>query len=120
MTDTVVATLVWIALALHIVVLIVTLRSAGSRPLVPLLNLAVALSVLGYWVSRWYSYVFQGVTWSASDQIIPLYALLVCALSLLSLSGRYQALNWIAFGIHSVVILGAVLFVTFFRMDRLF
>ena len=48
--------------------------------------------------------------------------LLVCALAVMSLSSRHHlvALNWMAFVIHGVVALGAVLFVTFFRMDRLF
>lgn len=50
------------------------------------------------------------------------YALVVCALAVMSLSGRHHAvtLDWVVFVIHSVVVIGAVLFVTFFRMGRLF
>lgn len=90
--------------------------------MLPLLNLTTAAGVLAYWGYRWYGYLFQGVTWYASDQLVPLYAILVCALSVISLSGRHQAtaLNWVAFAIDSVVVIGAVLFVTFFRMRRLF
>jgi hypothetical protein len=90
--------------------------------LLPLLNLTSAVCVLAYWAYRWYGYLFHGVTWYASDQLVPLYAILVCSLTVLSLSGRYQAvaLNWVFFVIHSVAVIGAVLFVTLFRMSRLF
>ena len=82
------------------------------------LNLTLAACVLAYWVTRWYSYLFQGITWEASDQLFPLYAALVCALAIVSLSGRHHlvTLNWIVFAIHGVVTIGAVLFVTFFKM----
>ena len=122
MTDLLVATIAWIALGLHVVVGVATLRSGGWQPWLPLLNLTTAVSVLAYWAYRWYGYLFQGVTWYASDQIVPLYALLVCVLTITSLSGRYQAvaLNWVAFVIDGLVAIAAVLFATFFRMDRLF
>lgn len=122
MTDLLVATIAWIAMGVHVVVAVATLRSGGWQLWVPLLNLTTAGSVLAYWAHRWYGYLFHGVTWYASDQIVPLYALLVCLLTVMSLSGRYQAvaLNWIVFGIHGLVAIAAVLFVTFFRMDRLF
>jgi hypothetical protein len=80
-----------------------------------------AACVVAYWAYRWYGYLFEGVTWYASDQIFPLYAIAVCVLAVLSLTGRYEAvtLNWIVFVVHTVVAIGAVLFVSFFRM-RLF
>jgi hypothetical protein len=122
MTDLLIATLAWIALGVHLVVGIATVRSAGWRPWLPLLNLTIAVCVLAYWTQRWYGYLFRGVTWYASDQLVPLYALLVCVLTVASLSGRYQAvaLNWVAFVIDGLVAIAAVLFATFFRMDRLF
>ena len=122
MSDLLIATVAWIALGLHIVVGVATLRSGGWRPFLPLLNLTMAAGVVAYWAYRWYGYLFQGVTWYGSDQVVPLYALLVCALAVMSLSGRHQAvtLDWVIFVIHSVVAIGAVLFVTFFRMGRLF
>ena len=122
MSDLLIATVAWIALGLHIVVGVATLRSGGWRPFLPLLNLTMAAGIVAYWASRWYGYLFQGVTWYASDQIVPLYALVVCALAVMSLSGRHQAvtLDWVIFAIHTVVVIGAVLFVTFFRMGRLF
>ena len=118
MTNFQFAALAWTAFALHIVVGIVTVRSEGRRPWLPLLNLTIAICVLAYWASRWYGYLFRGVIWYASDQAIPLYAVLVCVLAVTSLSGRHRlvALDWAAFAIHSVVVVGAVLFVTFFKM----
>lgn len=84
----------------------------------PLLNLTIAGCVVAYWTSRWYGYLFRGVIWYARDQATPLYAALVCVLAVISLSGRHQlvALDWAAFAVHSVVVVGAVLFVTFFKM----
>ena len=121
MTNVMFATIAWIALGVHLVVGVAAFRSGGWRPWLPLLNLTTAACVVAYWVYRWYGYLVQGITWYASDQLIPLYAVLVCALAVISLSGRHQlmALNWMAFVIHGVVALGAVLFATFFRM-RLF
>ena len=121
MTDLMIAAVAWIALGLHLAVGIATLRSGGARPWLPLLNLTIAGGVLAYWASRWYGYLFHGVTWYASDQVIPLYAFLVCAVSVISLSGRYHvgALDWAAFAVHGVVAIGAVLFLNFFEM-RLF
>src|SRR5689334_1840089 len=105
MTDLLIATLAWIALGVHLVVGIATVRSAGWRPWLPLLNLTIAVCVLAYWTQRWYGYLLRGVTWYASDQLVPLYALLVCALTVASLSGRYQAaaLNWAVFAIDAIV-----------------
>ena len=49
---------------------------------------------------------------------MPLYAILVCVLAAGTLAGRWSAttLNWLVFTLHAVVFVGAVLFVTFFRM----
>jgi hypothetical protein len=122
MTDTVVTAVAWTALVLHVTVLVAMFRSGGWGPWLPLLNLTTAGCVVGYWANRWYGYLVHGITWYASDQILPLYALLICVLSVMSLSGVYRAaaLHWIAFVIHLIVVIGAVLFVTFFRMNRLF
>jgi hypothetical protein len=117
-----IAVIAWIALGLHIGAGFVALRSGRPRPVVPLLNLTSALCVLAYWGYRWWGYLFRGVTWYASDQLIPLYALLVCVLALVTLSGRPPAvaLNWIVFLFHTVVLVAALLFIKFFRLNRLF
>jgi len=112
------AIVAWTGLGLHLLVGILALRSAGSRQLVPALNLITAACVVAYWVQRWFGYVFRGITWNASDQAIPLYAICVSVLAGGTLAGRYSAvtLNWLVFTLHTVVFVGAVLFVTFFRM----
>jgi hypothetical protein len=122
MSDFVIGTIAWVALGLHVVVGLVALRSGQSRPLVPLVNLASATGVLAYWAYRWFGYLFRGITWYATDQLIPLYALLVCVLTVLSLSGRYPGvvLNWFVFFINGLVLIAAVLFLSFFRLNRLF
>ena len=121
MNNFAIAAIAWIGLAAHVVVGVMALRSGGSRPLVPLLNLITASCVLAYWANKWFSYLFRGITWYATDQLVPLYAILVCALSLLTLTGRQipGALTWLVFGIHLVVLMAAALFLTFFRMNRL-
>jgi hypothetical protein len=111
----------WLALAVQLLVGIVA-RQRGAIPLIPLLNLAAALGVLAYWGQRWYKYLFQGVIWYATDQLIPLYAILVCILAVLTLSGRYPGvlLNWLVYGVDTLVLLAAALFFSFFRINRLF
>ena len=118
MSNFALAVIAWAGLGLHLLVGILALRSTGSRQLVPALNLITAACVLAYWAQRWFGYVFRGITWNASDQAIPLYAICVCVLAGGTLAGRYSAvtLNWLVFTLHTVVFVGAVLFVTFFRM----
>ena len=118
MSNAVITAVAWIGLGLHLIVGILVLRSAAPRQLVPALNLATAACVVAYWAQRWFGYLFRGISWSAFDQAIPLFALAVCILAGLSLFSQYPAasLNWVAFVIHFAVCLCAVLFVTFFRM----
>jgi hypothetical protein len=49
---------------------------------------------------------------------MPLYAVIVCVLAAGTLAHRFSAtaLNWLAFTVHALACVGAVLFVTFFRM----
>ena len=118
MSNLVIAAIAWVGLGLHLIVGILALRSAASRQLVPALNLITAACVILYWVHRWFGYLSRGITWYASDQLIPLYAIFVCVLAGGTLASRYSAatLNWLVFAVHAVVLVGAVLFVTFFRM----
>ena len=77
--------------------------------------------VLVYWMRNWYSYLFHGITWYASDQWMPLYALGVCVLAGLTLAGKYRGAvpHALIFGSHTLVLIAAALFFTFFRMDRM-
>lgn len=122
MSNFAVAAMAWTGLGLHLIVGIVAIRTAGSRALVPALNFIIAASVLAYWVNRWFGYLFRGITWYVTDQVIPLYAIVVCVLAGVALAGRYPAvtLNWLVFIFHTAVFVAAVLFVTFFRINRLF
>lgn len=121
MNNTTVTALAWLALALHVVVGGVTLRRPGGPPLVPLVNLATGLCVLAYWAQKWYGYLTRGITWYLTDQLVPLYAVLVVVLAGLTLAGRTSGSlpHWLVFGIDAVVLLAAALFFTFFRMSRL-
>ncbi len=90
MNDSTIKPLVIFAMLVHIVVGIVVGTRRSDRPLLPLLNLLVALCILGYWIPRWYSYVARSITWYATDQLVPVYALLVCVLCGLALTGRLR------------------------------
>ena len=78
--------------------------------------------MLAYWIPKWYSDAIQGITWYATDQLVPLYALLVAALAVATLSGRYLSPvpHWVVFVIDALVLLAAAVFFSLFRMDRLF
>lgn len=112
----------WLAFAMQLVVAAAVLRYKASISLIALLNLVAALAVLAYWGMRWFGYLFRGVTWYATDQLLPVCALVVCILALLTLLGRYQgvAVHWTIFGSTTLVLLAAALFFSFFRTTRLF
>jgi len=121
------AMLAWIGVAAHLVVLVAMLRRPAvleSRPLLPLLNLAVAACVLAYWINEWYGYVARGITWYASDQALPAYAALVAILCALALTGRFDGrlahgFQWLVFVVDAIVFAGAAFYLSFARFDRM-
>ena len=121
MSDPVILAVTWLAFAVHVAVGVAAARAWTTLPLMPLVNAAVAVALLAYWMTRWYSYLFQGVTWYASDQALPLYAAVVLAFSAATLLGRFKggALHAVVLGVDGSVLLAAALFFTFFKMDRM-
>jgi hypothetical protein len=119
-TNTIVTTLVWFAFGVHVVAGIIG-RRPGGLPVVAGVNLLSAACVLSYWVVQWYSYLVRGIKWYATDQLVPLYALVVLLAALLTLTGRYQASwpTWVFFAIDTAVLVAAVLYFSFVRFDRL-
>jgi hypothetical protein len=122
MDDATIRAITWLALGIQLVVGAAVLRHKAPASLIPLLNLIAGGAVLVYWGRRWFDYLFRGITWYLTDQWIPAYALLVCVLAGLTLAGRFQgtAAHWLIFGLNTLVLLGAALFFSFFRMNRLF
>jgi hypothetical protein len=118
MSNLAITAIAWVGLAVHVLVAILARRSAQWRLLVPAVNFIVAACVVVYWAQRWFGYLFRGITWEASDQWMPLYAMLVCVLAAGTLTARWSAMgvNWLAFTVHGIVFVCAVLFVTFFKM----
>jgi hypothetical protein len=120
-------TLAWIGVAAHLCVGFVVLRrpaALSAHRLLPLLNLTIAACVLAYWTRAWYGYAARGVTWYASDQIVPLCAAAVAIASGLALAGRSDghlagSFQWLVFGIDALVLIIATLYLTFMRFDRL-
>ena len=122
MRDSAILATAWLGFAAHVLVGVIAWRDRSYISLIALLNLTTAACVLAYWACRWYGYLFRGITWYATDQVIPLYAVLAAVLAGLALSGRYPATvpNWLVLAFDGVVLLGAALFFSFFRLDRLF
>ncbi len=122
MSDSTLRVLAWSAVLIHGLACAAVLRHKAPMSLIVLLNLLAAASVLTYWGWRWAGYLFRGVSWSATDQLIPLYALVVFALAVLTLAGYYRgvAIHWGVFTLDTLVVLAAALFFSFFRMTRLF
>ena len=112
------AVVVWLAIAAHVVVAAMVKTRWTERPLLVLLNLVVALCTVGYWMPRWYAYATKGITWYVSDQLIPLYAFVVCVLSVLALTGRYRGAlpHWIVFAIDLLALAAFALFMMTFKM----
>ncbi len=122
MKDSTIVVLVWCAIVAHIAVGVLTKWRRTDLPLLPLLNLIVALCVLGYWIPRWYSYIAKGITWYASDQLVPLYAVVVCVLSGVALTGRYRSAwpHWVVFAVDACALIVFAVFMSTFKMKRLF
>ncbi|HEV8123060.1 MAG TPA: hypothetical protein VGP80_02370 [Gemmatimonadales bacterium] len=118
MSDTTLRFLAWLAVAIQLLAGAAVLRHKASVSLLAVFNLVAGASVLVYWGRRWFDYLFHGVTWYATDQLIPAYALGVCLLAVLTLLGRYQGVgvHWFIFSLNALVLLAAALFVSFFRM----
>ncbi|MFZ1686534.1 MAG: hypothetical protein WAU70_03870 [Flavobacteriales bacterium] len=112
---------VWCAFAVHVFVALAAIRRWTELPVLLLLNLTMALCILAYWSMKWFSYLAHDITWYASDQLVPLYAVLVCILALLALTGRYDgpALQWTVFAIDALVLLAAAVLLSLFKIDRL-
>jgi len=122
MSDATLRALAWSAFIIQVLAGAAVLRHKAPSSLLVVLNLVMAGAVLVYWGQRWFGYLFRGVTWYATDQLIPAYALLVCLLAVLTLLGRSQfggIHGWI-FGLNTLILLAASLFFTLFRMTRLF
>jgi hypothetical protein len=121
------AVLAWIGLAAHLVVGVAMLRrpaELASRPLLPMLNLALAACVLAYWVREWYGYATRGIAWYATDQLAPLYAAAVAVMAILALTGRFDGrsahwIQWIVFTVDALILTAASLYLTFARFDRM-
>lgn len=122
MSDSILRALAWSAFIIQVLMGVAVVRHKASSSLLVVLNLMAAGAVLVYWARRWFGYLFRGVTWYATDQLIPAYALLVCILGVLTILGRYQGggIHWWIFGLNTLVLLAAALFFSFFRMSRLF
>ena len=122
MSDSAVRVIAWLALAIHLLVGAAVLRHKAPVSALAIVNLVAGALVLVYWGRRWFGYLFRGITWYAADQLIPAYALLVCVLAVLTLLGRYRGVgaHGLIFVLDTLVLIGAVLFFTFFRMTRLF
>ncbi|MEO8561548.1 MAG: hypothetical protein ABI601_05705 [bacterium] len=116
-----IAAAAWAAFIAHLIVAIVARRRVVTFPLVPLANLVTAGCVLAYWAQRWYGYVARGVTWYATDQVMPLYALLVGTLAAFAVWGRSEggAVQWAFLTIDGVALLGAALLFSVLRFDRM-
>ncbi|MEO7043434.1 MAG: hypothetical protein ABI035_14320 [Gemmatimonadaceae bacterium] len=121
MSDPIILAITWIFFAIHLAVGVLAVRNLTTLPLVPMVNAAVAASVLAYWMTRWYSYIFQGIKWYASDQVLPLCAAVVLALSAATPAGSFKStvLHGVILSVDGLALLAAALFFTFFKFDRL-
>ena len=121
MSDSSIRVLVWFAVVAHLTFGVLSWRRGSALPLLPLINLAVAGCVVAYSMVRWYGVIARGIIWHASDQLLPLYALVVCIFSGLALGGKVVAapVHWVIFCVQSLVLIAAALFFTFVKITRM-
>jgi hypothetical protein len=120
MSNFAVVTIAWGAVLLHLAAAIVSRWRLTDVPLVPLVNLLTSALVLAYWAQRWYGYLFRGITWYATDQLLPLYALVVCVLAALAVWSRSAGtLQWVFLTIDGLALLGAAIVISMMRFSRM-
>jgi hypothetical protein len=122
MSNAMVLIVAWLNVAAHIVSFILARKRGSALPYVAALNLVVGVCVVTYWVPRWYSYAFKGITYYLTDQALPLYFIVVIVVSALALSGRYTNSwpQWVIFGVDAITSLGAAVLFSTFRITKLF
>jgi hypothetical protein len=118
MSNSLFTTLAWLGFAAHVVAGLVAWRRIGDVRLVAGVNLIVALIIVGYWTTRWYAYLADGAERNITDQLFPMFAVLVASLATGTLAGWWTlaGLHWTVLALHGLVLLGAVLYAGFFRM----
>lgn len=122
MKDSTILVLLCLALAAHLLAGVLALRKVAALAPLVMVNLAIGLALLSYWIGEWYGYIFNGIQWHATDQLLPLYALLICVFSALYFAGKNigAVWHWSVFGIDLLAVFAAVLFFIFFKIDKLF
>lgn len=122
MTNIQFTALAWIALLGHAIVGVLAWRHLGDARLLPVLNAFAAICVIAYWTMRWYGNISRGAVWYWTDQLVPLYAIVSLCAALMTLTGRMQVTwpNILVFVVNSMASVAAVLFVSTFRVNRLF
>lgn len=122
MRDSHILALLWVAVTVHAAVGLAVMRRLQHLSPVVALNTGMAILVLLYWMPKWHSYLFRGIHWYWTDQLYPLWAVGVVGIGILAFLGRgsENPIHWVAFACHFLVLLGAALFFSFFRLDRLF
>ena len=122
MRNAMVTGLAWLTVVGHLAAGIASKRQGSVLPYVVVLNLVVAVCVVAYWMQRWYSYLFQGITYYLTDQAMPLFFIGVIVVSVLGLMGRNTGSwpHWVIFGVDAAVSVAAALFFSTFRITKLF
>lgn len=112
----------WSGFSVHAAAALTVWRRPDSLAPIVAANFVTGLSVLAWWASRWYGSVRDDTAWTLSDQAMPLYAFLICLLCGATMSGRSPTgfLHWSAFALHAIILLLAALFLSFYRIGRLF
>ena len=120
-SDIAIRTLTYLAVIVHVVIGVLAWRRGSAVPLLPIINLATAACVVAYGLNDWYGIITRGITWYATDQLLPLYALAVCVFSILSLAGKVVGtpVHWTIFTLQLLVLIAAALFFTFVKFTRM-
>lgn len=111
----------WLAVVVHATAGLFVARRFTTWTLLPVVNAVFAVLILAYWIPKWISYATEGITWYATDQAVPLYALVVLGLSAATLTGHTTSPipHWLVYGIDMLALLAAALVISFFRIDNL-
>lgn len=122
MNDAQILLMLWTAVVAHVVVAVGTGMGRLTFAWIPACNAVVSGGIVIYWIQKWYSYLFEAIFWSLTDQWIPAYGLGVLLMCTAYAVGRRPPawLHQVFFYLHICVLFAAAVFFSTFELDRLF
>lgn len=111
-----------VLLSVHVGIGLFVDQYQGDIILIPIVNLAIAITLIIYWADRWYTYLADHVYINKASALVILFSVLVLILSVMQLTGHDfdNMIHWSFYTIHSITLILLLVFYRVFQRNRLF